>query len=112
MSHQDKIKPVLGKGRLKFPEPSCMVHERECSKKCAISRWQENEPPLACRLKCKTAAARQVLRAAGGGVGSKSDYVWTILGVMKKISSWLDVVTERRLNKLPRYGMSPSRGTC
>jgi hypothetical protein len=38
--------------------------------------------------------------------------VVTILGVMKKMSSWVEVSTERRLNRLPRMGMSPSRGTC
>ena len=31
---------------------------------------------------------------------------------MKKISSWLEVLTLRRLNRLPITGMSPSRGTC
>src|SRR5882672_1596677 len=39
-------------------------------------------------------------------------YVWTMCGVMKKISSWVAVVIERRLNRLPRYGTLPSNGTC
>ena len=33
-------------------------------------------------------------------------------GVMKKISSWLEVLTLRRLNRLPSIGMLPSNGTC
>ena len=33
-------------------------------------------------------------------------------GVMKKISSWLEVLTLVRLNRLPRYGMLPNNGTC
>ena len=32
-------------------------------------------------------------------------------GVMKKISSCVEVETERRLNRLPKIGMSPSNGT-
>jgi len=31
---------------------------------------------------------------------------------MKKISSWFEVVTVRRLNRLPRAGILPSKGTC
>src|SRR6266478_5945027 len=34
-----------------------------------------------------------------------------IRGVMKKISSWFEVVTVRRLNRLPSNGTSPSKGT-
>ena len=33
-------------------------------------------------------------------------------GVMKKISSWLEVLTVWCLNRLPRNGMLPSNGTC
>ena len=33
-------------------------------------------------------------------------------GVMKKISSESEVLTVRCLNRLPRYGISPSKGTC
>ena len=32
-------------------------------------------------------------------------------GVMKKISSWLEVLTWVCLNRLPRNGMLPSTGT-
>jgi hypothetical protein len=43
---------------------------------------------------------------------STTRYVWMMRGVMKKISSWLEVLTVVCLNRLPRYGMLPSNGTC
>jgi hypothetical protein len=38
-------------------------------------------------------------------------YVWMIFGVMKKISSWVEVFTKVCLNRLPRIGMLPRTGT-
>lgn len=39
-------------------------------------------------------------------------YVWMMRGVMKKISSWLLVLTDCRLKRFPSTGISPSSGTC
>ena len=52
--------------------------------------------------KNKTAGSTWVV--AGGVAASllTSCYVWMILGVMKKISSWFEVLTVVCLNRLPR----------
>jgi hypothetical protein len=68
---------------------------------------QETKPPV-----LTGSSGPAVLNLQLRAARSDAVYVWMIRGVMKKINSWLEVLTTVCLNRLPRIGRLPSTGTC